>query len=341
MQNYRSKLLRYAPAFWLCFCSQAADLDFLNHNRPVPDAHNCYPYEGRWSDRIDRALSIGFPVAIEQDLAWYVDPVTGRGRVVVNHSAETKASDPEERRYFFERVRPIVEKELAHGDSSKWPVIVLHFDFKDTQPALLHAVWDLLGEYESWISTAKKSADTHELTGIDRKPLLVLTEDSDAQEKVFYNDVPVGAHLRLFGSAHTHIPETQNATERNHLLATLRPDQLLAGQPTTYRRWWNNSWYAVEEEGQQHAGPWTDAKNARLKDLVDHAHKLGYWIRFYTLDGFTANEGKRNGWFDTYNFGSFDAVKRRWQAALDAGVNLIASDQYEQFAAYMKQTGRR
>ena len=47
-------------------------LDFLNHGRPMLDAHNCYPYDGRWADRIDRALSTGFPISIEQDLAWYV-----------------------------------------------------------------------------------------------------------------------------------------------------------------------------------------------------------------------------------------------------------------------------
>jgi hypothetical protein len=29
--------------------------------RPIRhvDAHNCYPYEGNWADRIDRALSVG------------------------------------------------------------------------------------------------------------------------------------------------------------------------------------------------------------------------------------------------------------------------------------------
>ncbi|HML18423.1 MAG TPA: hypothetical protein VK419_15440 [Bryobacteraceae bacterium] len=27
---------------------QAQDLDFLNHNRPTVDAHNCYPYDGRF-----------------------------------------------------------------------------------------------------------------------------------------------------------------------------------------------------------------------------------------------------------------------------------------------------
>src|SRR5580704_17276512 len=58
-------------------------LDFLNHNRPVVDAHNCYPYEGRWTDRIDRALKSGFPVSIEQDLAW------NEGRVVLSHEPKT------------------------------------------------------------------------------------------------------------------------------------------------------------------------------------------------------------------------------------------------------------
>ncbi len=66
--------------------AQKPDLDFLNHNQPILDAHNCYPYEGQWNDRVQRALNSGFPVSIEQDLAWYVDPATGKGRVVVSHT---------------------------------------------------------------------------------------------------------------------------------------------------------------------------------------------------------------------------------------------------------------
>ena len=42
------------------------------------DAHNCYPYFEWWGDRIDRALSAGTPLAIEQDFAWHTDPKTGR-----------------------------------------------------------------------------------------------------------------------------------------------------------------------------------------------------------------------------------------------------------------------
>ena len=59
--------------------AQHSDLKLLNHNRPLLDAHNCYPYDGQWNDRIERALNSGFPVSIEQDLAWYVDPATGKG----------------------------------------------------------------------------------------------------------------------------------------------------------------------------------------------------------------------------------------------------------------------
>jgi hypothetical protein len=40
-------------------------------SRVLLDAHNTYPYGEWWGDRIDRALSTGVPLAVEQDLAWY------------------------------------------------------------------------------------------------------------------------------------------------------------------------------------------------------------------------------------------------------------------------------
>lgn len=298
------------------------------------DSHNCYPYDGRWADRVDRALKTEFPVAIEQDIAWYVDPQSGVGQAVVSHSQKATNADPTLRAYFFERVRPIVEKALAEGNRSQWPLIIVHFDFKDNRVPLLRAVWKLLGEYESWITTAPKLADSRELVPFDPKPLLVLTEDPDVQQTVFFDEVPVGSKLRLFGSAHTNMP-AGSQQERIHFAVTLPPDQLLTETPTNYRRWWNNSWFEVEEGGQQQAGAWTAADAVRLHALVDHAHRLGYWIRFYTLDGFAAAEGKEHGWFESYNFGSPAAVKERWRAALDAGVNLIATDQYEDLANFM------
>jgi hypothetical protein len=311
--------------------AQGIGLEFLNGNRPVVDAHNCYPYDGQWADRLSRALGSGYPKGIEQDLAWSVDAATGKGRVVVSHSAGTTGREPSLRDHFFEAVRPLIEKELREGDRTQWPKIVLHFDVKDNRPELLHATWDLLGEYESWITTAPKSADKSRLEAFSLKPILVLTEDSDAQEKVFFDEVPVGARLRVFGSAHTNrIPGTTQA-ERAHNAATMEPKQLLSETPTNYRRWWNNSWFEVEEGGQTRAGEWTAEDDRRLRALVDHAHRLGFWIRFYTLDGFTQEENR--GWDAGYNFGSRDAVEQRWKAALAAGVNLIATDQYEDLSA--------
>ena len=329
-------LVLFAGALWPVQAVNAQQLSYLNGNRPTVDAHNCYPYDGRWADRIDRALKTGFPVGIEQDLAWYVDPATGQGRAVVAHSAKTNGSEPTLRQYFFERVRPMVEKALADNNKAQWPLIIVHFDFKDNQTPLLHAVWKLLSEYQSWITKARKGGDPNVLAAFEPKPLLVLTEDSDAQEEVFFNQVPAGSKLLLFGSAHTNMPAGKSEKEQIHLVVSLPPEQLLSKRPTNYRRWWNNSWFEVEEGGQPHAGDWTPADAARLRALVEHAHQLGYWIRFYTLDGFKS--GRADGWFQGYNFGSMEAVRVRWQAAIEAGVNLIASDQYEDLSAIVRKT---
>ena len=315
--------------------AQHAPLEFLNHNQPVLDAHNCYPYDGRWGDRIDRALANGFPVSIEQDLTWYSDPKTGNGRIVVTHRAEANGSEPTLRDYFFEHVRPIVEKALAGNDRQRWPMIILHFDFKSHEPPLLHAVWDLLGEYEGWITTARQTKSANELAPFDPKPILVITEDSDEQEQVFYKQVPSGANLRLFGSAHTTKIPGASDEDRAHYRATLPPEKLLTERPTNFRRWWNNSWGEVEEGGQRRAGEWTPADAKRLQALVDRAHSLGYWIRFYTLDGFP--EGDDHGWDQNYNFGSIEAARIRWRAAVSAGVDFIATDQYEELAKELKR----
>jgi hypothetical protein len=329
-------VLLFAIAAGLCLAQSTPNpLDYLNHNRPILDAHNCYPYNGQFADRIDRALSQAFPIGIEQDIAWAVDPKTGQGRPVVTHTPKTTGSEPTLKEHFFERVRPIIEKALKENRRDTWPIIVMHFDFKSLDPVLLRAVWDVLGEYEEWITTAPQLAGPNLLAPFDPKPLLILTEDAPIQEQVFFREIPKNARLRLFGSAQTAKIDAQSRAERAHLAATLPPEKLLTVKPTNFRRWWNNSWDEVEEGGQTQAGDWTPASMARLKALVDYAHGLGYWIRFYTLDGFAPSENQ--GWGAGYNFGSRAKVEARWKAALDAGVNLIATDQYEDLGKFMKE----
>ena len=121
-----SLLLSAVLAMFLQAMPAQVNLDFMNHNRPMLDAHNCYPYKGDFKDRIDRALAAavvtGSTVGIEQDLGWAIDPATGKGRPVVTHEAKTTGTEPALREHFFERVRPIVEKALADNDRARWPI---------------------------------------------------------------------------------------------------------------------------------------------------------------------------------------------------------------------------
>lgn len=331
--------MRVRSLVWvLCLASAAASAASLRvsrdaskpGSRSVMDAHNCYPYGDWWHDRIDRALKTGTPLAIEQDLAWYTDPHSGRSWSVVAHSAAAEGTEPTMEQYFFERVRPVVEHALRVGNQGNWPLITLNLDFKSEQPEHLRAVRALLTKYKAWLTTAQKAADPDALQPLKIGPILVLTGASDAQQAVFYDDVPVGGDLLVFGAVHTNTADPLAA-----------PEVLEPSAATNYRRWWNNPWSVVEKGGQQHAGAWTHADDERLRSLVEHAHQQNLWIRFYTLDGETVKQESCGGWFPSYNFGSLQAAEIRWRAARDAGVDYIASDQYEQLARVLHGTESR
>ena len=280
-------------------------------SRVTLDAHNAYPEDGRFADRIARALATGLPVAIEQDLVWYRDPVTGTSRSIVSHGAPFTGQEPSLDQYFFSAVRPRLEAALRRNDHSTWPVIVLNLDFKTNEPEHLQAVWDLLGRYQSWLCTAMRTGNVSDVAPLTPGPLLVLTGSADEQERVFHDRVPVGERLRLFGAVHDLPGPTP-------------------GVRTNYRRWWNNPWSVVEGAPQPTAESWTTEENARLDALVRAAHERDLWIRFYTLDGHDPADTSR-GWSTGYNFGSLEAAQSRWSAAIRAGVDFIATDHDEEF----------
>lgn len=286
--------------------------------RVLMDAHNCYPYYGWWSDRIDRALSAGTPLAIEQDLFWYTDPQTHASKSLVAHGAPMSGQEPTMKEYFFERVRPIVENALREGNHGDWPLITLNLDVKTEESDHIAAIWELLNEYRDWITTAPRTADIHEIAPLTVRPILVLTGESDAQKAVFFDKVAVGSPLLVFGATRT---DTANPRAP--------PETIAPNGADDYHRWWNNPWRVVEPAGQPNAGAWTPAKEKRLESLVASAHRRGLWIRFYTLDGVTKADESCRGLFHTYNFGSREAVELRWRAAARAGVDYIATDQYE------------
>lgn len=297
--------------------------------RVLLDAHNAYPYEGRFADRIDRGLATGLPVAIEQDLIWRPRP-DGGGDSVVAHDVEHAGDAPTFERYFFERLRPVVERALAANDRQAWPVVVLNLDFKTTEPAHLEAVWQLLGRHERWLTTAPRTATPDQPAPLTPGPVLVLTGTSPDQAARFHDAVPVGDRLRLFGAIEVPAPEGADDAARAAALARMAPDTLIVRRTGNYRRWVNFPWGVVEAGGPPHAGAWTPGDARRLQALVDRAHAEGLWIRFYTLNGHTT--ATNQGWFDGYNFGSPEAAVMRWRAAREAGVDFIATDQYEEFA---------
>jgi len=300
-------------------------------------AHNCFPEDGHWADRLDRALGTSVqPIAIEQDVVWYVDPATGQGRSVLSHGGVPTGKEPTLEEHFFARVRPMVERALAENRRETWPVVYLHFNIRGNDPAHLRYLWDVLGRYEGWLTTAERGDDESKVMALKVGPVMVLTENG--QEEVFYTQVPVGARLRVFGTMPAgRAPGVRTDDREAQIAAAIEtsPDVMIPARATNYRRWMNFPWAVVERGGQPKAADWTDADAARLHALVDGAHAMGLWIRFYTLNGHAPDAGQ--GWSAGYNFGSLDAVRPRWRAAIDAGVDFLATDQYELLADEMKK----
>ncbi len=324
MQRFTRTFFAIALAFFLnaaWFSARAQQVPEPG-SRTMMDAHNCYPYFEWWSDRIDRALSVGTPLAIEQDLGWYTDPKTQKSWSVVTHGNPITGEEPTMEQYFFARVRPIVERALKEGNHGDWPLITLNLDFKDNKREHLAAVLALLRKYQSWLTSAQKAQSIDDVQPLDVKPILVLTGEADAQQNVFYDQLGTGDRVLLFGAVHSGEKDPQAA-----------PEVIDSEKSNNYRRWWNNSWHVVEAAGQPQAGDWSLGKEKRLRALVERAHANGLWIRFYTLDGATKDELSCRGWFRGYNFGSIEAARVRWRAAIAAHVDYLASDQYELLGA--------
>ena len=306
--------------------------------RVLLDGHNAYPERGRWADRIERVLATGTPVAIEQDLYWVRQPGRDGSTSVVAHDSDAVAAAPSFEAYFFKRIAPIMDKALAEERRDTWPLIVLNLDFKSNEPAHHEYVWQLLGKYERWLTGAPRTLRP-EAEPLTAGPLLVLTGADVGQRARFYDAVPAGSRLRVFGALPS--PSVPGDTPEDRALNAVRMSaaEWIPPGGDNYTRWVNFPWGAIEAGGQHEAGRWTAGDANRLKALVERAHAMRLWIRFYTIDGFTAASDR--GFNASYNFGSIDAARVRWRAAIAQGVDFIATDQYADFARARQTVAHR
>jgi len=299
-------------------------------------AHNAYPDHGKYADRLDRALSSGQPFVVEQDLAW----VDGRS-LMIHGARNVAAEDPTLESYFFPRVKPAIEKALNQGNQGNWPLITLYLDIKNDPPEHLEAINQVLDKYDVWLTTAVKTSDISQQSPLDLKPMMVLVEDkqNDIKQQYFYDRVPVGGKIRVFGSPAKPDPNPgrklpkQEAVDR---MGSMDPEQLVSAKADNYHRWWGNDWAYIEKGGQPKAGSWTKEKEERLVKFVGYGHRLGYFVSFYCLNGYTAAEDQ--GWDKDYNFGSRSAAVERWKAAIRAKVDFISTDHYEDLAKMIAST---
>ena len=315
---------------------------FLPGGRTVLLAHNSYPTKDQSADPLDRAISSGMPLMVEIDLAWVANPKTGKKESLIAGSPKNVTGDePTLKSYLFEHLRPVVEKALKADDRKSWPLISVYLDVKDDAPEHLQAIWAQTGEYENWLTTAVKTNDASKQSPLNLKPLMLFVDDArpvrGIKEEYFYNKLPVGGKLRIFGSAMLTLPPGSEGLSSGKIFeaqAKMKVEDLLKEPASNYHRWWAQPHWdlMVEQAPMESAGQWTAEKEMRLKALVSRAHKLGYFVSLYNLNGSEPGKGPKED-----NFGSLEAVTTRWQAAARAGTDFITSDQYEEASKVIRQ----
>ena len=199
----------------------------------------------------------------------------------------------------------------------------------------------MLDKYDAWLTKAEKTADIAKQSPLELKPMMIFVEDkqNDIKQKFFYDNLPVGGKIRVFGSAEKFDENPQKLPrdrkeEAVAMMASRDPEQLVSRKADNYHRWFGVNWAFIEKGGQTKAGAFSKESESRMKKFVEYGHRLGYFVSIYCLNGYTADENQ--GWDAGYNFGSKDKVMPRWQAVARAHPDFIATDQVEEVAKVVK-----
>jgi hypothetical protein len=319
-------------AFAALACAGPRNSPFSPGARTLMLAHNAYPDEGKYGDRLDRAIAAGVPFVVEEDLNW-----VNERSLLIHHTKNLGPDSPTLESYFFPKVQPIMEKALREGNKGNWPLITLYLDIKNDPVEHLEAISKVLDKCDGWLTKAVKTADITRQSPLQYKPMMVIVEDKehDIKQDFFYDRVPVGGKFRVFGSAvkfddNPHKLPRERRDERFAGLRDYQPEQLLTKPADNWRRWFGVDWHFIELCGPAHGNDWNPAIGTRVKHFVEYGHRLGYLVSFYQLDGFTGDQNQ--GWTSEYNFGSKQAARLRWNALIEAHADFISTDQYEAVA---------
>jgi len=276
------------------------------------NAHNCYPAEGRGADRLARARRAGIS-AIEIDLAWS----DARKRAVITHTAKLNGGEPLIDDYLLAPILPELRKMPVDR-----PGILVIFDFKDHEAGTVREVYDLLQRLRSLVTTCGKRGESPADSPMRWRPLTVLLSGDPQAIAAYEQMTPPGDAYLAMGNREP--PE--NKFREN-------VEDYFPQPATAFYRVFNFNWAHVEKTRNNEAGPFTPAKRARLDALVTAAHRKGYWSRAWTLNATS------QAWSPEDNFSSNDALLERWRAAAAAGLENIATDEYELAGAFSPAGG--
>jgi hypothetical protein len=281
--------------------------------RPLPvSAHNCYPAEGQDQDRLERALALGLD-NIEIDLGWDA----GARKLIVAHDARPRpgVSYPELETYLL----PALEAHWRTPRPDGAPT-VLTVDWKTRDPDAVRRFRDILEAHSDWFSSAPKAAESP----LTVRRLTVCLTGEDAAKDAYDALIPEGGVYHAF---------------RDAVFGAAGPSRedvaaYVPAQASAYHRFLTVYWGHVERGGPPRAGDWTEADASRLAALVALAHRRGYRLRLYTLNGHSGRVG------DSYRFPDVAAARVRWRAAIHAGVDWVATDDYEEIARFGAELAR-
>jgi hypothetical protein len=278
--------------------------------RPLPiSAHNCYPENSTSNERLAEALGLGID-NIEIDLGWD----EAGARLIVGHDAapRSEVAYPELESYLI----PALETHWRTPRPDGAPT-VLTIDWKTDQPSAVRAFKTFLDSHPGWFTSAPKAVDSQ----FTLRRVTVCFSGSDRAKDTYDALVPAGGEYRAFRDT----VFGAGGGYRGDVTA------YAPAAATVYHRFLAFHWSHVERGGPALAGEWTADEAARLKALIEHVHRQGFHVRFYTLNGHTGPPG------GSYRFSS-DAVARiRWLAAAAAGADWVATDEYTAIVSTLLQ----